>query len=172
MLGSVNVGGNRLKMDELRATLSEAGFDDVETVAASGNVLFSHKRAGDAALAGEIESLLLDRFGFKSFVAVRSAAELRAGIDDNPFAGKDEDKLVHTHFLEHQPTRAQFDALVADHAGRGNEKLALGRRALFIDFVDGVASSKLTGAFMEKRLGSRGTARNMRSLARILEKTG
>ena len=47
---------------------------------------------------------------------------------------------------------------------------ALGERMLFLDYGDGVADSKLTGAFMERRLESRGTARNMRSLKRILEK--
>ena len=64
----------------------------------------------------------------------------------------------------------QFARLESDHAGRGEEKLAPGTRALHIDFVSGVAGSKLTGAFMEKRLGCRGTARNLRSVKRIIEK--
>jgi hypothetical protein len=36
--------------------------------------------------------------------------------------------------------------------------------------VDGVGQSKLTAPFIEKRLQCRGTARNMRSLARIVAK--
>lgn len=170
LLGSINVGGNRLKMEDLRAAMDGAGFAHVETVVASGNVLFSHDRAADAALAGAIEALVAERFAIATFAAVRSAEEIRAAIDANPFAGVGEDKLVHTHFLECQPSAAQFGRLVDDHARRGREKLALGDRALYIDFVDGVAGSKLTGAFIEKRLGCRGTARNMRSLARILER--
>jgi len=62
--------------------------------------------------------------------------------------------------------------LKADHAERGPERLALGDRALFIDYVEGAGNSKLTSAFIARRLGCRGTARNMRSLARILEKMG
>ena len=50
------------------------------------------------------------------------------------------------------------------------EKLALGKRMLFLDYGDGVADSKLTGAFIERRLGCKGTARNMRSIARIVAK--
>ncbi|MGN6498793.1 MAG: DUF1697 domain-containing protein, partial [Tsuneonella sp.] len=58
----------------------------------------------------------------------------------------------------------------ADHADRGAEKLAPGTRALHIDFVDGVGASKLTSAFIEKRLGCKGTARNAASIKRIIEK--
>ena len=53
---------------------------------------------------------------------------------------------------------------------RGLEKLAIGERSIYIDFVNSVAESKLTSAFIERRLGCRGTARNVRSIARILSK--
>ena len=100
----------------------------------------------------------------------KTSDEVAAAIVDNPFHATGEDKQVHTHFLECQPPREWFAALIADQAPRGRERLAPGDRALYIDFVDGVAGSKLTVAFIAKRLGCRGTARNMRSLARILEK--
>lgn len=169
-LGSINVGANQLKMADLRAAMEEAGFTDVATVVASGNVLFEHPRAADSALGAEIEALILERFGIKSVSVVRTAADVRAAIVDNPFNGKGEDKFVHTHFLEAQPTKAQFETLIADQAGRGSERLAAGPRALYIDFTVGVGNSKLTGAFITRRLGCRGTARNMRSLRRILDK--
>ena len=50
LLGSINVGGNRLKMEELRAALEDAGFANVQTVVASGNVLFEHDKEPDARL--------------------------------------------------------------------------------------------------------------------------
>ena len=170
LLGSINVGGNQLKMAELKAVLEQAGFENVATVVASGNVLFDHPRAADAKLEGEIARVVKEGFGIDTFAAVRSATELEAALAESPFAGEGEDKFVHVHFLEEQPSRGQFDKLVADQAPRGDEKLAQGTRCLHIDFVEGVANSKLTGAFMEKRLGCRGTARNVRSIRRIIEK--
>jgi uncharacterized protein (DUF1697 family) len=172
LLGSINVGGNRLKMDALKTALEEHGFANVETVVASGNVLFDHPRAADAKLADEIAAIMKDRFGIATFAAVRSKTELQAALDESPFEGKGEDKFVHVHFLAGQPGKAAFDRLVADHEGRGTEKLAPGTRALHIDFVDGVGHSKLTSAFIEKRLGCKGTARNVRSIKRIIEKLG
>jgi uncharacterized protein (DUF1697 family) len=169
-LGSINVGGNRLKMADLKVALEDAGLAQVGTVVASGNVLFDPQGRSAAQAEALIAEILADKFGLDVLVTVRSRDEVGAAIANNPFHGEGEDKFVHTHFLERQPTQAQFDKLVADHAGRGSERLALGERMLFLDYGNGVADSKLTGAFMERRLESRGTARNMRSLKRILEK--
>ena len=169
-LGSINVGGNQLKMTELRDALEAEGFGEVATVVASGNVLFDHASAADARLEAAIAGIIADRFGIETFAAVRSKAELAAAIAENAFADDGEEKFVHTFFLEKQPTKADFAKLEKDHEGRGNERLAAGTKALHVDFVDGVARSKLTGDFIARRLGCRGTARNLRSLKRILEK--
>lgn len=78
--------------------------------------------------------------------------------------------MVHTMFLDCQPTTAAFAQLETDHTGRGLEKLAPGTKALHMDYVDGVGNSKLTKQFIERRLGCRGTARNVTSVRRIMEK--
>ena len=170
LFGSINVGGNRLKMADLRYAFEREEFEDVETVVASGNVLFSFDERPTEGLEELFAHMMRDRFDMKSFVAVRTKDEVRAAIDDNPFHSDGAENLVHTHFLACQPRPEQFAQLIADHEGRGSERLAPGDRALFIDFADGVADSRLTGSFMAKRLGCQGTARNMRSLKRILEK--
>lgn len=169
-LGSINVGGNRLTMADLRAAFAAEDFGNVETVVASGNVLFDYEERPTRGLEEKLGGILVERFDMDAAVCVRDRAEVAAAIADNPFAGTNEDKFVHTHFLEAQPSPAQFEDLIATYAERGPERLAPGDRALYIDFGEGVAGSKLTGAFMERRLGCKGTARNMRSLARILAK--
>lgn len=171
LLGSINVGGNRLSMAELREAFEREGIAGVETVIASGNVLFEHEERPSEGLAEMLAWIVRDRFGFRSMVVVLSAEELRDVISANPFADGDEAK-VHTLFLDGELDPAQFRVLVEDHKGRGPERLAMGGRALYIDFAAGVAASRLTGPFLERRLGRRGTARNMRSLSRILAKLG
>ena len=170
LLGSITVGGNRLRMADLVAAMERHGFADVATVVASGNLLFEHEDGRDAELEDRMAAILKDEFGIDSFAAIRTKAQLQAALAENPFVGAGESKLVHVHFLTGQPSDAQFETLLADHRGRGPERLAPGTRALHIDYVSGVGSSKLTGAFIERRLGYRGTARNIRSLARIIEK--
>ena len=166
LLGSINVGGNRLKMAELREALEREDFEEVETVVASGNVLFSHDQRPSDGLAEKIAHVVKDRFGIDTFVAVRSRDELAAAIADNPFVGENEDKFVHTLFLTEPLDRGAFDAFTK--AYEGPERLAAGTREFFVDFREGVADSKLGQAMRKLKL--RSTARNVRSLRRMLEK--
>ena len=169
LLGSINVGGNRIKMADLRERLAKHGFGEVETVAASGNVIFASDEAEDK-LAACIASVINREFGITGFAVVRTKDEVRSAIEDNPFHVDGSDKMVHTIFLPHAPVEGGFDALLEAHRDRGAERLALGDRVLYLDYVHGVGVSDLTGRFIERRLGCRGTARNMTSLKRILGK--
>ena len=175
LLGSINVGGNRLTMAELRKAFEAEGFENIETVVASGNVLFDFPERPSPGLEEKLGLMMRERFAMDSAVCVRTRNEVAAALADNPFAASGVAGQVHTHFLERPADPDQFAVLVADHAERGPEKLALGERALYIDYVEGVGDSRLTGKFLERRLGCRGTARNMRSLARIgakMDETG
>ncbi|MDR7060661.1 MULTISPECIES: DUF1697 domain-containing protein [unclassified Sphingopyxis] len=170
LFGSINVGGNRLTMADLRSAFEAEGFSNVETVVASGNVLFDHDARPTRGLEEKLSIMVDERFDMTSAALVRDRDELAAAIADNPFAGTNEDRIVHTMFLDGQPAAEQFDALATDHRVRPNERLALGDRALYIDFGDGAADSKLHARLIERRLGHKGTARNMRSIARIIAK--
>ena len=168
--GSINVGGNRLTMAELRAAFSAEGFENVETVVASGNVLFDFPERPTAGLEEKLGFMMAQKFQMRSVVAVRSRDEVASAINDNPWHGDGEDKFVHSIFLDGQPDPDQFAVLLEQHKDRGSERLALGPRVLYLDYVHGAGVSSLTGPFLESRLRCKGTARNMRSLKRILAK--
>lgn len=173
LLGSFNIGGNRVKMVDLKSALMGAGIKDPVTVAASGNVIFEDTR-DPAMLEVHLEGIIVDAFGFKSCAMVRSRDEVQAAIDENPFHGTGpshgSDKMVHSIFLSQQPEQSAVDALIADHRSTGSERLALGDRVLFLDYVHGVGVSDLSNKLLERRLKCKGTARNMNSLKNILSK--
>lgn len=172
-LGSINVGGNRIRMVNLVAALTDAGFRDVTTIAASGNVVLTDER-DPALLEIQLESIVQRTFGFKSCAMVRTADQIRSAINENPYHGTGpehgSDKMVHSIFLSQQPDKAAVEALIAEHRSKGSERLALGDRVLYLDYVHGVGVSDLSNKLLERRLGCKGTARNMTSLKRILEK--
>ena len=172
LLGSINVGGNRIKMADLRAALEAAGFANVATVTASGNVLFDGDPERCGEYAAQIAGIIETSFDIATFAVVTNREGLLAAVSENPFAADGADNLVHVHFLEATPAPAAFAQLAEYHAGRGPEQLAAGTGVLHIDFVDGAGNSKLTGPFIAKRLGCRGTARNIRSIRRIAEAMG
>ena len=153
-----------------KAAFEAEDFANVETVVASGNVLFDFPERPTPGLEEKLGLMMRDKFGMDSAVCVRDRAEVAAAIHDNPFHGDGEDRFVHSIFLDIQPDPDRFAALLAEHKDKGSERLALGDRALYLDYVHGVGVSSLTGRFLERRLGCRGTARNMNSLKRILVK--
>lgn len=167
---SMNVGGNRLSMADLREALQREDIEDVETVVASGNVLFSYDERPTDGLSEMLAHIVKDRFGFDTFAAVRNADEVRSAIEDNPFRADGLPAQVHTVFLDREPDADQFKVMLAAYDGRGPERLALGPRCIYIDFNAGVGRSNLTGAFTGRYMQARATARNMTSLQRILDK--
>ena len=87
-------------------------------------------------------------------------------IADNPFAEDGEPNQVHTLFLHEPLDHAAFEDFARDYTGP--ERLAPGTREIFVDFCGGVAESKLGPAMRKLKL--RATARNIRSLQRMLDK--
>ena len=79
-LRAVNVGGRFVKMAELRAALTEAGFTDVETHIQSGKVFVRSGRRSTRGVATEMSQVLEEFAGFDVPCVVRTPAELRASL--------------------------------------------------------------------------------------------
>jgi uncharacterized protein (DUF1697 family) len=84
-LRAVNVGGRIVKMAELREVFVAAGFTDVETFIASGNVIFSSPARGAGAAEQAVEARLRDALGFEVPTFVRTPKAVAAAAARQPF---------------------------------------------------------------------------------------
>jgi uncharacterized protein (DUF1697 family) len=85
LVRAVNVGGTtKLPMADLRCICNDAGFVRVETYIASGNVVFESKARPSQVKAG-LEARLLAYAGKQIGVVLRTAPELAAVLEANPF---------------------------------------------------------------------------------------
>lgn len=84
-LRGMNIGGRRIKNDELRRSFEEMELDEVACFRASGNVIFAAAGEDEAELAAKIEASLGESLGYEVPVFLRSAAELRAIAAHDPF---------------------------------------------------------------------------------------
>ena len=165
---SLRIGSKRLAMAELREAFEAEGCANIETVVAGGNILFDHPERPDEGLEEKVARMMRARFGMSGVVLVRSPTTLAAAIAGNPFAADGEDEFIHTLLLDGPVDPEAFARM---QAGRqGAEQIAMGDRALHIDYVSGAAEAKQVGAFVERRLGLRGTARSLRAMKRMLAK--
>jgi uncharacterized protein (DUF1697 family) len=153
------VGGTgKLPMADLKAMCETLGFTHVRTYIASGNVVF---QAGhDAAkVRATLEKALHDYAGKPVGVHVRSPAELRNILADNPFSQAVGNRNI-VIFLD---AAAPPDALTKI-TGQGDEHLALGVREIYIHYGDDMGHSKL-----KIPAAKHGTARNMNTVAKLAE---
>src|ERR1043166_7213535 len=85
-LRGINVGGNKLiKMDALAAAFTAAGFLNVKTYIASGNVIFDSRASNIDGLEKKAERKLLETFGHNIAVVIFSLAELHELIESDVF---------------------------------------------------------------------------------------
>lgn len=160
LLRAVNVGGTgKLPMSELAAMCEKAGFDEVKTYIASGNVVFTSGK-GEAAVKAAIEKALEDYAGKPVPVMVRTAAEMAAIRDANPFAEAPGNRVVAILLDDKPPKGALHDARHVD-----GERMALGKREIYVRYTDhGMGQSKLVIPAAKA-----GTARNMNTIAKLAE---
>lgn len=157
LLRAVNIGGTgKLPMRELKAWCEEAGFANVRTYIASGNVVFTSKLA-EKAVQGAIAQRLETYAGKPVAVLIRTAAQMAAVLAENPFSAAAGNRAT-AIFLNRPPHN---DAL--EHAtGVTDEEMALGRREIYVRFGDGMADSRL-----KIPAAKAGTARNMNTIAKL-----
>lgn len=167
LLRGINVGGNRkVPMADLKALAANLGFKDVENYIQSGNLVFDSKENATQSEA-LLEKAIEKKFGFFVDVIVRDAKQWNAFLK-TPFS---EAAKARPHLLHLGLTKSAFtagaEAAIRERAT--HEKVKVVGQALWIDFADGVARSKLTPAFLDRVLGSTVTMRNWKTVQRLFE---
>lgn len=157
LLRSVNVGGTgKLLMSDLKSQCETAGFKNVRTFIASGNVLFESK-ASEPHVKRALERQLSAFVGKPVIVLVRTAAEMQAIAKANPFPKSNLSGAV-AIFLDEPPPRAELKSIT----GRTVEQIHFGKREIYVDYCGTLANSKL-----KIPAARTGTARNLNTVARL-----
>ena len=158
LLRAVNVGGTgTLPMRDLVAMCEHAGYRNVRTYIASGNVVFS-THAKESAVKATLEKALHAYAGKPIGVVVRTADELAAVLAGNPFPDAPPNKVV-AIFLDKAPDPGAADAAT----GRKNEVVRPSTREIYVHYPDGLGRSKL-----KIPAAAQGTARNMNTIAKLV----
>ena len=158
LLRAVNVGGTgKLPMTKLAAMCEEAGFAQVTTYIASGNVVFTSGK-DEKAVKAALEKAMHTYAGKPVGVMVRTAAEMAAVVSANPFAKAPGNRVVALFLDGRPPTGAADEARHAD-----GEEIAVGKREIYVHYTDhGMAGSKLVIPAAKA-----GTGRNMNTVATL-----
>ena len=163
-LRGVNVGGVNLKMAEVAAALTDAGFDNVRTILASGNVLLESS-AKVTAVRKKAETALRDRFGYDAWVLAYDIDTVRAISEAYPF---ERDVDGYQSYVTFVTDAKVLDELAALSPG-SDEQIAAGTGVIYWQVPKGSTLNSTIGRTMGKpRYKSSTTTRNLRTLAKVL----
>jgi uncharacterized protein (DUF1697 family) len=152
-------------MPELRAALGEAGFEDVATLVASGNIVLTSSKK-PTTVAREVRKVVAD-LGVDCAVVVRTRDELADVIERNPIPeGVSQPKFLQVTFFSREPDAGDVEKLVSQDYG--DERVEVQGREAYAWHPNGVHKSKLARE-LGKGLRADGTARNWNTVTKLLE---
>lgn len=158
----------QMRNEKLRGVLEDLGFQNVQSVISSGNVLFESPRTDVTALQELIEKAWPEKLGFHSTTIIRSQKELQEMIDRHPFGDVEhtpKNNLTVT-FLKDRVPRKLPDRKDA----RGYEMLGIRDGAVFSVVDLTTAKTPNLMAWLERELGKEITTRTWLTVQRILSK--
>jgi len=172
LLRALNVGGHTVTMARLRELFEQAGFSGVETVIASGNVIFGTSARGGAPLERRIERHLREALGYAVATFIRTPDELARVVRARPFepsAVAEPGTRVFVAFLGSElSTRSRKDALAL--RTETDDLVVEGREIHWLCRVPANEAS-VSGAVLEKTLGVPVTVRNITTVRKLADRS-
>lgn len=168
VLRGINVGRKRrILMADLRALCESLGFKNVKTYIQSGNILFNYDGL-NATLEDKFELAINDKYGYEVPVIIKSLNELETIILKNPFVVKDVDNShLYFTFLKQKPTEDRMKKILEYDCTP--DEFIIDNQMIFLNIAGQYHKTKLNPNFFEKRLGVVSTARNWRTIMKLLE---
>jgi len=176
ILRGINVGGKRkILMKDLKEVYQDLGFLNVETYIQSGNVIFESSNLDATKISKQLEKSIFEKYSFEVPVLIRTKEELQKIQTSNPFIKSEEDKehlinTLHLTFLEIVPTiqntekTKEIESIILD-------KFEIIENNIFIFCEGNYHTSKLTNNFFEKKLKTKATTRNWKTIEKLVELT-
>lgn len=170
-LRGINVGGHkRMKMEKLRASCEELGFDDIATYIQSGNVVFKAAKLSPDAITKKIEKQIESDFGFHADVVTRTADDLKTIICANPLlreAGVVDASKLHVFFLSSTPSAESANKLAS--LTLAPDRVRVSGKEIYFYFPNGVSGSSLWKHNLDHVTGVMGTMRNWNTVNKLQE---
>ena len=167
-LRGVNLGPtNKISMPALRAMAEDLGYADVATYINSGNLILSSAKKADT-VEREISKTIKDTFGSPIDVTVRTPAQLKKILAENPYPDGNPSQVT-VAFLTKEPAKDAKDKVAA--VAKDYEPFTIAGQQVYVNYSQGIGRSKLAEKFSDI-IGVSSTVRNIRTVDKVLALCG
>lgn len=170
LLRGIGPGNPNMRNEKLRKVCENLGFQNVQSVISSGNLVFESDRADTKQMEAELETGWLDQLGFESMTIIRSQPQIQKLIKSDPFAGKTHSPASYllTTFCK-QPVKVSF-GLPYQPASKTYQVIAATNNALFTVTDNTMVKTTDLMSWLEKEFGKQITSRTWKTVERIFQK--
>lgn len=169
LLRGINVSGQKkVKMAELKSLYESLNFENVVTYIQSGNVVFQSDLEEDR-LKSSIEIAIKEHFNFDVPVLILTKTKLDNTAQNLPFTNVDieaQGSKVLVFFLSENISNVPKSILEAYQTN--SEQLVIDEKVIYLYCPEGSGKSKLTNKLIETKLKLTSTARNIKTVHKLL----
>ena len=168
-LKGINVGGHIVVKERLKEAFTSLGFQNVSTYKQSGNVIFETDTANPQDIKAKIENKLRSTLGYEVAVFVRTISQLKSIIDYDSFKGQDaEGTSFLVTFLAIAP--ANFPLQLPLTIPKSTAQVISAKGTEVFSVTHGGGEGALPNPFLESKLKTKATTRNLNVVREIVEK--
>lgn len=173
LLRGVNVGGhNKIKMIDLKEALLSDGFKSVTTYIQSGNIVFKTESDDIEGLQEKIKKVIQNNFDLEISVVVLTQDTLQRILAKNPFEKRFENNEIERkklYFMVFCNAPDQKAIKELNKLSVVPEEFIITLDVVYLYAAIGYGKTKLHNNFFEKKLGNKSTARNLKTLSKLLD---
>lgn len=166
-LRAINVGGRQASKEALRAACERAGGARVETLLASGNLLFDARRGDEPTLVARLEKALASELGFEVATFLRGAQEMSV-VAARTATLESGEATLYVAFLA-APPKPDAWARLRD-AATAADRFDLAGREVYWRRAGGYADSPFSGPVFERLLAAPATVRKSTTVLKMAAK--
>ena len=166
LLRGVNVGGHKkVPMNELRDLFLKLELINVQTYIQTGNVVFQSEKKNIEILKLKIENNINFCFGFDVPVLIITCAELKTIFNECPLPKEKKERSYYMLFYK-EPNQDLIEKL--DVINSQEEEFYITKNCIYFYSDVGYGRTKYNNNFFEKKLKVTATARNYKTLLKLL----
>ena len=170
-LRGINVGGHVVVKETLKEAFVSLGFRDVSTFKQSGNVIFETEIVNPQEIKVKIEDSLHTLLGYEVKVFVRTIPQLKSIIEVDPFKCQPkEDTSFLVTFLS--TPFSPFPLELPITIPKSTSQIISVKEMEVFSVTHGCGEGALPNPFLESKLKTKTTTRNMNIIREIAEKFG
>jgi uncharacterized protein (DUF1697 family) len=170
LLRGINVSGhNMIKMEALKTTLENIGFENVQTYIQSGNVFIDTLEESAAKVGFMIKQEIYKVFGHDVPVVMIGKQDLEACFKNNSYLKeKDADlKKIYVAFIS---TTLKSESINELKISQFKPDVAtIDESRIYIKYAVGAGKTRLDQKYIEKKLNVTATIRNWNTVTQLLK---